>query len=162
MSDASKQTDDLSLTLDHTPGWHLLSWRHVGPYATKMHGFAELLTRLPSDFVQKGWGPIIGIYQSDPATTPLDRQVYLAGCAVPYGATCAELESTRIPPLRCAIYRHIGAYDTIPGKFDRIFSRELRKLRVWPGAAPPFEIYHDDPKRIGSDALRTDLCIPLK
>ncbi|WP_193746525.1 GyrI-like domain-containing protein [Ruegeria sp. ANG-R] len=152
----------MPLKVENVPGWNILAWRYVGPYAGKMAGFTEMLSRLPRDFVQRGWGPVIGVYQSDPAITPARQQVYLAGCAVPEKIGVSGLQPVRILPQRCAIHRHVGPYEAIPEKFERLFKTELRSKKLWPAAAPPFEIYHDDPGEVAPNDLRTDLCVPLK
>ena len=155
--------ENLDVSLDHLEGFDLRAFRNIGPYAQKAAGFAQLLSCLPPDWRTRGWGPVVGLYLSDPARTPPSQQIYLAGCAVPRDTgEVAGLEPWRQRPCHCAIHRHVGPYDQIPDKFRSLYERELRRLRVWPDLAPPFEIYHDDPEHTAPEALRTDLCIPLR
>lgn len=54
---------------------------------------------------------------------------------------------------------HRGGYDTMGASWGRVF-RRAKELGRQPGAG--WEIYVDDPSEVASDALRTEIYLPLE
>src|SRR5262245_10930208 len=73
-------------------------------------------------------------------------------------ATTCPGRIERLPRLRVAFIRHVGAYENVPMVFDRL-QEWARKRQAKPIDLMLLGIAHDDPHLTSPDTLRCDCCV---
>jgi len=137
--------------------------RHVGPYNQIPQAFGRLnsIATLTGLFHHPG-AAMIAIYYDDPDTTPQDQLRSDAAIAIPKHVALPDgLDERRITAGRYARATHVGAYETLGDAWARFLGEWLpaSSHRIGPGEM--YEIYRNDPTKVASHELRTDLYISL-
>ena len=137
--------------------------RHIGPYNQIPHAFG----RLNSIATQTGLfhhpgAAMIAIYYDDPDTTPQDQLRSDAAIAIPKHVALPDgLDERRITAGRYARATHVGAYETLGDAWARFLGEWLPASSHRIGRGEMYEIYRNDPTKVASNDLRTDLYISL-
>jgi effector-binding domain-containing protein len=68
-------------------------------------------------------------------------------------------ERVRLPAVRCAAVRHVGAYEELGLAYHALFA--WAQERGHAEAGPLREIYRNDPREVAPEALVTDVLLPV-
>lgn len=137
---------------------------HVGPYNRIGEAFGKLGALAgPAGLFQQPDAAMIGIYYDDPETTPAEQLRSDAGIRV--GATVAlpvALQERRLAAGRYACAVHVGSYEQLGDAWGRLLREWLPQSghRIRPGAS--FELYLNDPTKVPTHELRTEIYQPVE
>jgi AraC family transcriptional regulator len=158
--------DVMDVAIKELPSRHVLAMRHQGAYETVPRVWDGLLLWMRQRELLGRVEACIGIPYDDPATVPADRIRYDACFALDGAPDPAladdEVRWHEIAGGRYAIYRHVGPYNLIGQAFNRLYGLWLPKSGVALRAAPPLEIYLNDPGQTPADQLVTELALPIE
>jgi len=140
--------------------------KHVGPYGPQISQAFETLG---------GWAMqhptlvdparMMAIYNNSPQDTPEDDLdtdaaiALIAGAAVP--ALPDAMQVIDVPGGRHAVYRHVGPYDQLSLVWPRVMRDGVAAGGLTLANRAPFDWYRNNPRNTPSDALITDICLPL-
>ena len=152
------------LTVTQLPDLRVIFDRHVGAYSPQNLGpfFTQFMTKVAQFGLMDSQSMVLGICQDDPRDTPEDQCRYDAGVTVNSDQRCPEgLMEQVIPGGDYAIVLHKGSYDSLAETWQWIGESAFPHLGRECRDQPPFERYLNSPADTASDALLTEICIPL-
>ena len=159
--------DAMDVAIKELPARRVLAMRHIGPYQSVTQVWDGLLLWARQREFLGRVEACIGIPYDDPAVVPADQIRYDACFGLGAGAEPAlvggdgEVRWHEIEGGRYAVYRHVGPYSLIGEAFDRLYGQWLPKSGLTLRAAPPLEIYLNDPGKTPADQLVTELALPI-
>lgn len=144
------------------PERRLLSMPHRGPYAGIDATFGRLADQIAENGLRGAAGERVAVYLDDPDVTPPEALRAFAGVTVSATAPCPPgLEEVRAPSGRCAALRVVGPHALLADAHRRILDAVGAAEHMEPAGMPVFEVYRDALWSAGSEALVTDILVPL-
>ncbi len=136
---------------------------HVGPYADIPRAFQQLGGILAARNLFTQAQGLFAIYHDAPGSKPdAELRAHVAvivGAAFPLSVP--GLEYFDLMGGRHAVLEHTGPYATLAGAYDWLYGVWLPQSGEEPRAAPPIELYVNDPRTTPPNDLRTDIRLPL-
>lgn len=153
----------MDVQITQRPALRVAAVRHVGPYNQIPLAF-ERLGELVNDtgLIAHAGVAMLAIYHDDPDAAPVEQLRSDAAIVVPEDAPLPDgLTEQRVPGGTYATTTHIGPYEQLGDAWARFMGEWLPASgrRVGPGVS--YEIYRNTPGEVPSEALRTELYIPL-
>ncbi|MEQ1564940.1 MAG: AraC family transcriptional regulator [Myxococcota bacterium] len=153
----------MDVVIETLPARRLAAVRHVGPYTEISRAFHELGALAATTGLYGTVEPqMLALYHDDPETTPpselrSDAALVVRGDApLPPGLT-----EVRLPAGEYARATHIGAYTGLGDAWARFLGGWLPHSGRRLGDGPSYEVYVTDPRTTPTEALRTDLYVPV-
>jgi AraC family transcriptional regulator len=159
--DTGGQAMDVEIT--EMPDLRVGTVHHMGPYNQIPQAFSRLnsIATAAGLFRHPG-AAMIAIYYDDPETTPQEQLRSDAAITVPAAVALPDgLDERRIPGGRYARATHVGPYETLGDTWARFLGEWLPASGNRIGSGEMYEIYRNDPTKVPSNELRTDLYISL-
>ena len=153
----------MEVEIKEMPELRVATVHHVGPYNQIPQAFGRLNAIAGSAglFRQPG-AAMVAIYYDDPETTPQEQLRSDAAIIVPEDVTLPEgLDDKHIAGGRYARAVHVGPYETLGDAWARFLGEWLPASGNRIGTGEMYEIYRNDPTKVPSNELRTDMYISL-
>jgi AraC family transcriptional regulator len=135
---------------------------HSGPYFMIGQTFDRLMRWMREQDVP--FGPQVALYYDDPDTTPASELHADAGVLVPDDFVCTDpaVHSLAIAGGLYAVGTHVGPYDGLPHAWSDLLAKWLPASGYTFGDAPGYELYINNCTEGAPDALRTEICVPVR
>lgn len=155
--------ETMDIVIEAHPTRRLATLRHVGPYAEIGQTFHRLGQIAAEAGLYARVAPqMLALYHDDPETTPATELRSDAALEVRDGDPLpAGLTEVVLPAGPYARAVHIGSYAGLGDAWARFLGGWLPTSGRRFGEGPSFEVYVTDPRTTPTDALRTDLYVPL-
>ena len=142
------------------PPRRLAALPHAGPVEEIGATFGQTCQILEERGLLGRAGCMVAVYWDNPVLTEGTQSH--AGIAVPQDLQIDHpLEEVRLSGGRHAILRHTGPYSGLADAYRYLFGRWLPETREIQGEGPVLEIYLNATMDTPSDALVTEICVPL-
>ncbi len=131
-------------------------WQIAGP------AFDAIVNHVQTHNLQDSVEECLGYFPDDPSTTPEDQCRYVAGYFLKNDVPAeGETEIMTIPGGRCAVFSHIGPYDTLGNTWQAVYRDWLPTSGQQLRNCPPYEVYtvtdHSKPEE-----LVTEIHVPIQ
>ena len=150
---------------ENVPAWHLLAWRHVGPYWQIGPAFGKLMEWAGMHQAPIA-GPTIGIYYDDPDSgkeTDLKSDACVVVAPGYEPSETAEVRSLDMSGGKYAVYVHQGSYAGLGDSWQRFMGEWFPGNGLeFDGMRESFEVYLNSCGEVPEADLRTELHIPVK
>ena len=134
-----------------------------GPYEQMAQGYQTLYAWIGEHGLVPA-GPPIGVYLTDPSTTPIDQSEWEIWAPIAGGAESqpspGEVGVKSIPEMTVAYTTYVGPYDKMQPTYT--------DLMAWIAdhgyeiAGPSQEVYLSDPNSVGPEQYVTEVRFPIK
>lgn len=144
------------------PSRRVLFLRHVGPYTSVGPTFQKLMGYAFQKGLFSPVAEVLGVCHDDPACTPADNLRYDASITVgEHVAADGEFGIQSLAGGEYAIATHRGPYESLGDTYKYLYGEWLSGSGREPRAAPPFEIYRNNPTDTKPEDLLTEIFLPL-
>jgi AraC family transcriptional regulator len=153
----------MDVVIETLPSRRLATVRHVGPYPEIAQAFHRLgQAAMESGLYQHAQPAMLALYHDDPETTPASELRSDAALVVSEEAPLPKgVTEARLPAGRYAKVTHRGSYAGLGDAWARFMGEWLPASGHRVGQGPSYEVYVNDPRTTPTEALQTDLYLPL-
>lgn len=153
----------MDVVVEELPERRAVTVPHVGPYIRIGTAFQRLWSLARSCGLTRVRGPeFVAIYHDDFDLTPLSELRSEAGLLIPDRVRIPDtLVERRIPAGRYARTTHVGAYNHLGDSWTRLLGGWLPQSGERARDGMMYDLYCNTPMNCGTDALRTDLYLPI-
>jgi len=153
----------MDVDIKEMPELRVAAVHHTGPYNQIPQAFGRLNSIAgKAGLFGHPCAAMVAIYYDDPETTPQEQLRSDAAVIVPEEVKLPEgLEDKHIAGGRYARAVHVGPYETLGDAWARFLGEWLPASGNRIGTGEMYEIYRNDPTKVPSNELRTDMYISL-
>lgn len=159
----SAETTVREVRIETVPTLRVAFLRHIGPYDKANGVFDRLMAWAgPRGLLGRG-SLVLGICHDDPDVTAPDKIRFDCCVTVPEHVRGeGEIGVQTLEGGECAVLTQYGPYTQLGEAYRWLFGTWLPTSGREPRNAPPYEVYHGDPREMPPEKLRTDIHIPLE
>ncbi len=140
-----------------------LTVRHIGPYPEIGAAFARLESAIDASGVLTSPAPLVALYHDNPETTPASALRSDAGILVDEKISVpSTLHDTTIAGGKYLHVRHLGSYEGLAGTWADLRAQGFEAHGVRRREGPAYEVYPNNPGNAATEALITDIYVPVE